>query len=43
VPGQLVGPERTLAEFSDSLPPLRQPEVGEVARWTRHDDSIRFC
>ena len=41
VPGQLVGPERLLAERRDGLPPLGQLKIGEMARWSGHCDSVR--
>jgi hypothetical protein len=40
VPGELVCPESTLAELRDSLPPLGQLKIGEVARWSRHCGSV---
>jgi len=42
VPRQLVCAKFALAEFGDSLPSLRQAEVGEMARWTRHGGSVRM-
>jgi hypothetical protein len=41
VPGELVRPERTHPELRDSLPALGQLKIGEVARWSRHCDSVR--
>jgi hypothetical protein len=34
--GQLIGPERPLAEVGDGLPALRQIEVSEMAGRARH-------
>jgi hypothetical protein len=40
VSGQLIRTELAFAQLGDSLPPLRQLKIGEVARWTRHDGSV---
>ncbi len=40
MPGKLIRPERPLAERHDGLPPLGQLKIGEVARWSRHCDSV---
>jgi hypothetical protein len=41
MPGQLVGTERLLPERRDSRTPAGQIEIGEMAGWVGHGNSVR--